>query len=120
MQTRPIVHCLNTTTINTHVALLNNAIYCAVKAINRQVALLVATQEVLLEAAGGLFAELGAESGVGLHPAALLEPQCSVNLRQPHAQRQVELQVAVVEHIAVLIAEVGDQLLNLSRRHHDT
>ena len=34
-----------------------------------------------------------------------------MDLSQTHAQRHVQLQIAIVEHIAVLVVEVWDQLL---------
>ena len=40
-----------------------------------------------------------------------------MDLREMHAQREVELQVAMVEYIVVLVAEVRYQLFNLSWRH---
>ena len=40
-----------------------------------------------------------------------------MNLHETHAECEVELQFAVVEHMAFLVMEVGDQLLNLSRHH---
>ena len=52
---------------------------------------------------------------VGLHPGALLESEGTMDLFQTHTQRQVELEVAVVEHIAFLVPEVGDQLFDLGR-----
>ena len=36
---------------------------------------------------------------------------------QTHAQRRVKLQISIVKHKAVRVAEVWDQLLNLCRRH---
>ena len=62
--------------------------------------------EVLLEVAGSPFSELCVHPDVGLHPGALPEAEGPVDLRELHAQREVELQVAIVEYIAVLVAEV--------------
>ena len=73
--------------------------------------------EVPLEVAGSLFPELCVHPDVGLHPGALTEAEGPVSLRETHAQRQVKLQDAVVEHVTFLVAEVKDQLLNLGRRH---
>ena len=73
--------------------------------------------EVLLEVTDCLFPELGVQPDVGLHPRALLESEGSVNLREAHTYREVQLQFAVVVHIAFLVVEVGYQLLNLGRCH---
>ena len=43
---------------------------------------------------------------VGLHPGALPEAEGPVDLCETHAQREVELQFAIVEYIVVLVAEV--------------
>ena len=50
------------------------------------------TVEVLLKAAGGLLLELCVHLDRGLHPEALPEADGPVNLRQTHAQRELELQ----------------------------
>ena len=73
--------------------------------------------EILLEGAGGLLPQLGVHPNVGLHPGALLEAQGAVYLFQLHPESQVKLEVAVVEHVVVLVAEVGDQLFDLGGRH---
>ena len=73
--------------------------------------------EILFEGAGGLLSQLGVHPNVGLHPGALLEAQGAVYLFQLHPEPQVKLEVAVVEHVVVLVAEVGDQLSDLGGRH---
>ena len=64
-----------------------------------------------------MFPETCVHPDVGLHPGALAEAEGPVNLRETHVQRQVKLQVAVVGHVAFLVVEIRDQLLNLGRRH---
>ena len=76
--------------------------------------------EVLLEVAGGLLPGLCVHSDVWLHPRALVEPQGTMDLSQTQAQRQVQLQILIMKHIAVLVAEVWDQLLNLCWCHPNT
>ena len=70
--------------------------------------------KVLLEVAGCLLPELSIFSDVRLHPRALTEPEGAMDRSQAQAQRHVQLQIPIVEHVAALVAEVGDQLLNLS------
>ena len=71
--------------------------------------------EVLLEVAGGLLPELSIHPDVWLHPRALVEPE--MDRSQTQAQRQVQLQIPIMKHIAVLVVEDWDQLLNLCWRH---
>ena len=73
--------------------------------------------EILVEGAGCLLSQLNVHPNVGLHPGALLEAQGAVYLFQLHPEPQVKLEVAVVEHVVVLVAEVGDQLFDLGGRH---
>ena len=73
--------------------------------------------EVLLEVAGCLLPELSIFSDVRLHPRALVEPEGAMDRSQTQAQRHVQLQIPIVEHVAALVAEIGDQLLNLCWRH---
>ena len=72
--------------------------------------------EVLLKAAGGLLPELSIHPDVWLHPRSLVESEGTMDLSKTHAQRHVQLQIAIVEDIAVLVAEVWDQLLNLCKQ----
>ena len=63
----------------------------------------------VLEVAGSPFLELCVHPDIGLQPGALPEAEGAVDLRETHAQREVELQDTVVKHVTVLVAEV---------RHH--
>ena len=71
--------------------------------------------QILLEPDGCLSLQLGVHPDVGLHPGSLLESEGTMDLFQTHNHRQEELVIAVVEHLAFLVAEVGDQLFDLGK-----
>ena len=69
--------------------------------------------EVPLKVAGGILSELCIHPDIWLHLRALVKP----DFGQTHVQRRVQLQIPIVKHIAVLVAEVVNQLFNLGWRH---
>ena len=52
---------------------------------------------------------LSVHGDVGLHPPILSEPDHPMDLDELHPMVQVELEVAIVDHIVLLGHEIGDQ-----------
>ena len=55
------------------------------------------------------------EVDVGLEPGCLLKLDDAMNFRQLHSELQVELQVAVVQHVLALVAQIRNQFLTAVR-----
>ena len=66
--------------------------------------------EILFKVPAGLLVKLCVHPNVGLHPGDLVELQSSVDFLKPHTQGEIELKVAVVQHILGLVEEVRHQL----------